>query len=197
MRIEGSERSLDRVTPTRRDCDRRARTLSAIVALAVLAGCAATPPPRPQMAVLSSAQAQELAQQTAPYRAAGSGVITGQVTLDTTRGRVVAGEGTPVMLTPSTSYTLAQFQQYAVESDQLPPQAPDQLTWTTKTDAFGHFTLSGLPPGDYLLVSPVSWNELGPASLLVTNVATATVHLGPGASAQAQVTRKVMIELNT
>ena len=185
---------------------RAAGSFAAAALLGSLAGCAATatPPMRAQSVVLSSAQAQELAQQTAPYRTPGTGVINGQVTLDTTRGRIIAGDGTPVTLIPATGYARAQFRQYAVERDQLLPEpvsanggAGDQVTWSTKTDAYGHFSFSGLPAGDYLLTSPVSWNELGPASLLVTDVAYATVHLEAGETAQATVTRKVMIELET
>lgn len=172
----------------------------ALVALVVtLTGCApaAVSTPRPSAPVaLSAPELERLARETAPYRAAGTGAIAGQVTLETTRGRVIAGEGTQVVMTPATSYALAQLEQVAIERDLPPPRPPEQLVWSASTDAYGHFAFGGLPPGEYLITSPVSWRELGPATPLRTDVAYARVRLGAGESAQLEVSRKVMVELN-
>jgi hypothetical protein len=103
----------------------------------------------------------------------------------------------PVALTPATTWARNAFQRVAIEGDHLPPRAEGQLVRTTSTDAQGGFAFRGLAPGAYLLVSAVSWRELGPASLERTDVAYARVSVAAGESTQAAVTRKVTAPLTT
>jgi hypothetical protein len=153
-------------------------------------------PPPPVAPTLTAAERDQLMKESAPYRKAGTATIAGQVTLDTTRGRVVAGEGTRVVLTPATAFARAQYQRYAVELDQEPPRVGEQIAWTATTDAEGRFSFGSLPPGDYLLTSPVGWRELGPATVMRTDVAVATVTVAAGGTAQVSVTRSVKYQLD-
>ncbi|HZR79541.1 MAG TPA: hypothetical protein VFD92_00475 [Candidatus Binatia bacterium] len=145
---------------------------------------------------MSSGQLAELEQETAPYRRAGTASISGQVRLDTTRGRIVAGDGTQVVLTPAVRYAVAAFESDAIAGDRMPARPPGQLAWTVGTDAEGRFTFRSLPGGDYLIASAVSWNELGPASPARVDVATARVSVPDGGTANVEVLRTVMIELD-
>jgi hypothetical protein len=168
---------------------RRTSVHALFLALAtLLAACAAAPPPAPD-AVLPRGQQSELERETAPYRAGGTAVLVVQVKLETPRGPVIAGEGTPVVLLPATTWTSATFERDVVEGDRMPEQAVGELVWRATTDADGRCTFRGLAPGAYLVASPVAWRLGGEATYERTDVAYARISIAAGQQASVTATR--------
>ena len=112
-----------------------------------------------------------------------------RVTLETPRGRVIAGDGTPVLLLPATSFAKAAFQRDVVDGDRMPEIAEGQFLWRATTDSEGRHTFRGLAAGDYLVASPVQWHLAGEATYLRTDVAWARVSVAAGQEAEAAVSR--------
>ena len=168
---------------------RKASVHAGILVLpALLCACAATPPPAPD-AVLPRGQQSELERETAPYRAGGTAVLVVQVKLETPRGPVIPGEGTPVILLPATTWTSATFQRDVVEGDRMPEQAAGELVWRATTDADGRCTFRGLAPGESLVASPVGWRLGGEATYERTDVAYARTTIAAGQQSSVTATR--------
>ena len=178
-----------------RRMDATLRSGCLIVLAGLLASCAAVPRSAPE-AVLERSTLAQLERETAPYRAGGSAAIAVQAVLETPRGRVVAGAGTPLVRTPATTWSSAVFQRDVVEGDRMAEQADGELVWRATTDADGRFTFRALAPGDYLVASPVGWRLAGEATLYRTDVAYARVHVSAGEQAQVTATRTVTETLN-
>jgi len=134
----------------------------------------------------------QIRQDSAPYQKKGSGSISGVVKIDTTAGTFVAGEGTQILLTPATRYALGRFQEYVVDKNELPPnQRGAELVWFTRVDAAGRFRFQGLPPGEYLLASPLTWSPSGNSADARREITYAHLQLGPNEEAEVTVTRAV------
>jgi len=129
-----------------------------------------------------------------PYQQKGSGSIAGVVKIDTSVGTFVAAQGTQVILTPATRFALGRFQEYVVEKNELPEQRNAELVWFDRTDAAGHFRFQGLPPGDYLLASPLPWSPSGSVADARQEITYARVQLGSGEAADITVTRNVVMK---
>ena len=134
---------------------------------------------------------EQIRQDSAPYQKKGSGSISGVVKIDTTSGTFVAGEGTQILLTPATRYALGRYQEYVVDKNELPEQRAAELVWFTRVDAAGRFRFQDLPPGDYLLASPLTWSPSGNSSDARREITYARLQLGNGEAAEVTVTRPV------
>jgi hypothetical protein len=128
--------------------------------------------------------------------AAGTASLAVQVVLETPRGRVVPGEGTPVLLIAATTGTRLAFERDVVEGDRMPSLAPGDDVRRATTDAWGRCTFGGLAAGDYLLASPVAWRLAGEATEERTDVAYARVRVAAGERASATATRTSAATLN-
>jgi hypothetical protein len=163
------------------------RGLVALVALTVaLGGCAAL---FVRGDDVSDDERQQIAAETAPYLAKGTGSISGVVRLDTDYGAFVASRNTQVALTPATTIARERFEEYVVEDNELPARRKAEMVLFTQTNAAGRFHFENLPPGDYLLASPVRWSATGKGEDAHDAVAYARVHLTDGEHADVVVTR--------
>jgi hypothetical protein len=133
----------------------------------------------------------QIREDSAPYQKKGSGSISGVVKIDTASATFVAGDGTSVLLTPATRYALGRFQEYVVAKNELPEQRAAELVWFTHTDAAGRFRFQGLPPGDYLLASPLTWSPSGSGADARQEITYARLQLGSGEAAEVTLTRAV------
>lgn len=159
-----------------------------LAALLLLNGCAALFVKGDDV---SEEERQQIAQETAPYLEKGSGTIVGVVRIETDYGAFVASRGTQVALTPATTIATERFQTYVVEDNELPAQRKAELVLFTRTDASGRFHFDHLPPGEYLIASPVRWSPTGKGEDARTEVPYARVTLGDGARADVVVTREI------
>lgn len=140
---------------------------------------------------VSEEERQQIAEETAPYLEKGTGVISGVVRVQTDYGVFVASRGTQVALTPATTIASERFQKHVVEDNELPAQRKAELVLFTRTDAAGRFHFDRLPPGEYLIVSPVRWSPTGKGEDAHTEVPYARVTLGDGVRAEVVVTREI------
>lgn len=140
---------------------------------------------------VSDDERQQIAAETAPYLAKGTGSIAGVVRLDTDYGSFVASRNTQVALTPATTIARERFEEYVVEDNELPARRKAEMVLFTQTNAAGRFHFENLPPGDYLLASAVRWSPTGKGEDAHDAVAYARVHLSDGEHADVVVTRPV------
>ena len=172
----------------RRSARHAAAAAALLLAAFVLNGCAAL---FVRGDDVSDEERQQIAEETAPYLAKGTGIITGVVRIETDYGAFVASRGTQVALTPATTIATERFQKYVVEDNELPAQRKAEMVLFTKTDAAGRFHFDQLPAGEYLLASPVRWSPTGKGEDAHTEVPYARVTLGDGARAEVVVTRSI------
>ena len=125
-----------------------------IICIAFFSGCATT---KELLApAFSSADAEELAN----YTDEGPNTIKGQVFLKTRGGEVRYGAGNVVKLLPITAYgkeieNLKQSQSY-VKVIGIDPRY-ESAARETVTDGSANFEFQGLPDGEYLVSSKVTW----------------------------------------
>ncbi len=111
--------------------------------------------------------------------------------IETDYGAFVASRGTQVALTPATTIATERFQKYVVEDNELPAQRKAELVLFTKTNAAGRFRFEQLPPGEYLIASPVRWSPTGSDDKAHTEIPYARVTLGEGEQVDVVVTRPI------
>jgi hypothetical protein len=124
--------------------------LPLIVFALALAGCAV-----PQQERIAKYDAAEYAR----YAGSGSARITGQAFAKTVGGDVKYAAGNTVWLYPVTSMT-TEWYQTSIKGGK-PMKAGDQRMMqhsrSTVADGNGNFEFSGLPAGDYYVVTQVTW----------------------------------------
>jgi len=88
----------------------------------------------------------------------GTGTVTGQVFLRTVGGDVKYGAGSPVLLLQETDY-MQQFYLAWLGNKRAPEIDSRALSAGLKAQAngSGEFTFTNVPPGDYYVVSQVTW----------------------------------------
>nr|GFC27967.1 hypothetical protein [Tanacetum cinerariifolium] len=88
----------------------------------------------------------------------GTGTVTGQVFLRTVGGDVKYGAGSPVLLLQETDY-MQQFYLAWLGNKRAPEIDSRALSAGFKAQAngSGEFTFTNVPPGDYYVVSQVTW----------------------------------------
>lgn len=169
-------------------------TQRAVILIAVLAAsaCSGPPMPPPSTTVLPEPELTRpdpfagLSPATdveyAPYRVAGTAVITGQAFLTTRGGDVKRAAGRQVILDPATPYATRWWQRVGIDTERFvltPPDARYQnARRTTTADADGRFRFTGLAPGTYIVRTVVTWEA--PGSGLQGGVVGAEAKIGAG-----------------
>jgi hypothetical protein len=132
--------------------------LFALLAAVCLSSCVAAH--RPSM----PATAPFVESEYAPYRVAGTSGFEGEAFARTRAGNVVNAAGLPVRLHPATSIGREWFEisaDYCTVAGQWDGRATE-FTREVVAGADGHFRFEGLPPGDYYIVSVVTWEVYRP-----------------------------------
>lgn len=140
---------------------------------------------------VSDDERAQINDETAPYLQKGTGTISGIVRLETDYGVFVAGRNTEVVLTPATSIAQRRFEEHIVEENEMPRDRKAELVLFARTDAAGRFRFESLPPGQYLIASPVRWSPTGRSDDAYFDVPYARVTLADGEHADVVVTRAV------
>lgn len=140
---------------------------------------------------VSNDERARITAETAPYVQKGTGSISGIVRLETDYGVFVAGRNTEVVLTPATTIAKERFEEEIVEDNEMPRERKAELVLFARTDAAGRFRFEALPPGQYLIASPVRWSPTGRGEDAYFDVPYARVTLGDGEQADVVVTRAV------
>ncbi len=110
----------------------------------------ATPPP-----VKEQSRVQR---EYAPYKSAGTAVITGQAFATTAGGVVKHAAGRLVVLNPVTWYTTEFWWKPNLAGEEGEPDPSAMLyAKTAVADAEGRFSFEGLPAGSYFALTDVSW----------------------------------------
>lgn len=95
----------------------------------------------------------------AVLEATGTAIVTGQAFLKTVGGDVKTAAGESVYLNPVTSYSTYAYT--ASDASQRPMAPPDprllQYMKSVTADASGRFTFKNVPPGEYYVVTQVTW----------------------------------------
>jgi hypothetical protein len=130
---------------------------------------------------------RQLQDESAPYRARGSGAVHGHVSVQTPAGAVAARAGSRVLLLPATDYAAVRFAAFVIEDDTLPPAVRAAAIAQANVDAQGDFTLENLPPGSYLIASELFWTAPDGASR--SAVPYARFDLADGVRVEVAVTR--------
>lgn len=135
-----------------------------------LAGCASVQPQPTLMRLSSTFDAESVAW----FNSAGTGIIEGQAFFQTRGGQPRTCAGLEVGLQPRSEYGDERLTVLygGTSSGHLPAAmtqvqfTPDSLAYqqarkTTTCDAQGNFRLSGLPSGNYFLVTGIVWEVPG------------------------------------
>lgn len=121
----------------------------------------------------------------APFTRPGTAKLTGQAFLTTRGGDVKLGAGRSVTLDPLTTYSRSWYRRAGRSVEQFSAMPPSPLfataRRTTTGDAEGRFDFTGLPPGEYLVRSVVTWEVPGASGLeRQGGVVAAVVAIGEG-----------------
>lgn len=124
-----------------------------IICLAIVAGCVA---PTKMPAV---ERIEFPIEEYSALPASGTGVVEGQAFLKTRGGDVKTAAGSVVLLNPVTSYSNQWYEiNYILQKPLTEADPRLQKYETTKTaDAEGRFKFTNVPPGEYYVVSKVTW----------------------------------------
>ena len=89
----------------------------------------------------------------------GSGVVTGQVSVDSEYHGMIHPHFQPIVLVPVNSYTTENVQRRFINGENLHSADPriDQYSRTVDTDGGGNFTFRGVPSGEYYLEGEIPW----------------------------------------
>lgn len=123
--------------------------IAACVAASVSCG-SSTVPTRSAPQVLFDAE------EYAPYSEPGSGAVSGQSFLKTRGGDVKYGAGERVTIEPVTTYSRDWVAKVSWQS-RPPHPAIDPYRRETIADAEGRFAFEGLPPGEWMIITKVTW----------------------------------------
>lgn len=101
---------------------------------------------------------------------AGTGKLTGQAFTKTRGGDVKYAAGNPIVLNPITTYSTEWFN--VLVKQNIPMSTPDQRAFkyvrTVTADGMGNFEFTGLPAGEYYVVTSIFWEVPGPNGLSTT-----------------------------
>lgn len=129
-----------------------------LLLIAVLGGCAQTSLSAP---VLRPMDSRVDPTEYAAFEVEGASEIQGQAFLTTRGGDVKVAAGRLVTLDPATSYAKEWFRRFGadVSTFDATPPAPafQEARRITTADADGRFRFTGLPPGEYLVRTTVTW----------------------------------------
>lgn len=142
--------------------------LMPLLSLAGVAACASSPSP----ATPAPRRAEFIEAEYQPYLKPGNGVVAGQVLLHTLAGEVRYGAGREVYLNPVTTYSSEWWNESVVGGRELADgdARARQYERLEIADRQGRFTFSGLPAGEYYLLSLV------PGDVAVGNPAGSETH---------------------
>ncbi len=89
----------------------------------------------------------------------GSGVITGQVSVDTSNAGTIHPHYQPIILVPVNAYTTENVQRRFINGENLhaADKRLDQYARTVDTDDGGNFAFRGVPSGEYYLEGEMPW----------------------------------------
>lgn len=164
------------------------RALAVPIVAAALAGCARLTPELDQPPVFTAVASAE---EYAPYRAAGTAVITGRIAFSRGPGVATSGAGARVVLDPATTYARRWYAEVGLVPGHF-DAVPNDTSFgsarrTTETDSAGAFAFRGLPAGSYIVATLESWEipdgrfglrpQLGVTSHLITLGANQTMHV--------------------
>jgi hypothetical protein len=137
----------------------RSRSAPLLVALFALvsAGCSTT------MSQVHERHRRYDESEYAPYRARGTGDLTGQARAKNRWGDVRYASEDTVYLFPATPYTDEWWERTLVDGEYLTDPDPRSLEFMRRrvTDHQGRFEFGHLPPGDYYLVCTITWDVYG------------------------------------
>ncbi len=127
------------------------KLLTALILAVGVTGCVQVQPPVQRLSY-DAAEFSKIAK-------TGTGIVRGQAFLKTRGGDVKKAAGEPVTLNPKTSLSDQWYSVFYL--GRRPLTDPDQRYAShiieTTADGDGKFEFKGVPPGDYYLVSRVSW----------------------------------------
>lgn len=89
----------------------------------------------------------------------GTGIVSGRAFLKISGGDVKAAAGEKVILNPVTSYSNQWYKISYLGHNKLEPpdQRIDKYLMIKIADAQGRFTFKNVPPGEYYIITVVSW----------------------------------------
>lgn len=153
--------------------------------LVALYGCVQAPLPAVSVRPLDVAADSV---EYAPYLEIGTGEIHGQAFLTTRGGDVRLAAGRQVSIDPATTYAREWFRRFGADLrtfDAAPP-APlfQQTRRITTADADGRFRFTGLPAGEYIVRTTVTWETGSGYGSLQGGVVAKLVDLVPGERAE-------------
>ncbi|WP_131989558.1 hypothetical protein [Chthoniobacter flavus] len=89
----------------------------------------------------------------------GTGVVTGQVSVDTQNHGTIYPHFQQILLVPVNAYTTENVQRRFINGENL--RAADkrlsQYEWAVNTDGDGNFSFRGIPAGEYYLKGDMPW----------------------------------------
>jgi hypothetical protein len=128
----------------------------------------------------------------ARYATRGNSVISGQAFMKTRGGDVKFGAGNTVTLLPVNPYTTEIRERVTIRGERVGSVDPrfEKYKRTTVADGNGNFEFRDLPPGEYYVSCPITWEVPTGYGLQTTGgTAYGTVKVGPGETAKVIVTR--------
>lgn len=130
------------------------KLLIAALAGLALGGCATGPTaPTPQARMeFPLYEYEQLAK-------AGTASVSGQAFLKTRGGDVKTAAGNEVILNPVTSYSMEWYIKAYTQGALLVMPDPRLVDYQKRTtaDGSGRFSFKGVPPGEYFVTAPVTW----------------------------------------